>query len=77
MEKNAVILTTLESFLDVLDARARVNIFIEDQDKPLKLDTCLYNILADNDKFLGTYGNYNVIGLRVILGTTQILIKEA
>ena len=76
MEKNAVINLTLETLLEILDARAIVNVFLEDQDKPLKLKTGVYRLLADTDRFIESYGNYRVIGLARVLGLTSILIKE-
>ncbi len=80
MKNNAIINTTLEVFLNVMDARANVNIFkaTADGKEELLRSNKLYNILADNE-FIGNRSIYNarIIGLNVTLGVTSILIEEA
>lgn len=78
--KNATILSTLEALLNVMDARANVNIFkaTADGKEELLRSNKLYNLLADNE-FIGNRSIYNarVIGLSITLGVTSILIEEA
>lgn len=74
MEKNATINSRLKDLLDVMDARARVNIFVEDKDgKQTSVAFCkVYDLLDSPD----VIKKYEVIGLCCGL-TTNILIKEA
>ena len=76
--KNATILTTLEELLNVMDARANVNIFEskENNKQDLLRSTKLYNLLPD-DLFITVYGDYKVVGLSIALGVVSILIEEA
>ena len=78
--KNATILSTLKDLLNVMDARANVNIFrqLKDDKQELLRSNKLFRLLADNE-FIGDRSIYNarVIGLSVTLGETSILIEEA
>ena len=77
--KNATILTTLGVFLDILDARANIEIFkiVDNTGKQeLLRSTKVYNLLGDSE-FLGNYGFYKVKGLNVAWGAVSILIEEA
>lgn len=79
MEDNAIINTRLEDLLNVMDARANVNIFrLKDGKQELLRSNKLFRILADNE-FIGNRSIYNarVIGLSITLGETSILIEEA
>ena len=78
MKNNKNIGATLEELLNVMDARANVNIFKDlgnNKDELLRSNK-IYNLIADPE-FIGNYGSYDVIGLCVILGITSILIEEA
>ena len=78
MEKNANITATLDSLLNVLDARVNVDIFreIENGQEGVR-GTKLHNLLSDPE-FIGNYGSHKVIGLSVnALTGISILIKEA
>ena len=78
MEKNANITATLDSLLNVLDAKANVDIFreIENGQEGVR-GTKLYNLLSDPE-FMSKYGSHKVIGLSVnVLTGISILIKEA
>lgn len=78
--KNATILTTLEDLLNVMDARANVNIFrqLKDGNQELLRSNKIYNIISDQE-FFGAYNvcEAKVIGLSVALGVASILIEEA
>lgn len=76
--KNATILSTLEDLLNVMDARANIDIFEskENNEQDLLRSTKLYNILPD-DLFMTVYGDYKVVGLSITLGVASILIEEA
>lgn len=73
MEKNATINSRLKDLLDVMDARATVNIFLEDKDgKQTSIAYCkVYNLLEETDLIK----KYEVIGLCCGL-TTNILVKK-
>ena len=78
MEKNATITATLESLLNVLDARASVDIFreIENGQEGVR-GTKIFNLLSDPE-FIGKYGSHRVIGVSInALTGISILIKEA
>ncbi len=78
MNNNAIINSTLKDFLEIIDARAAVNIFVENKEtgaQELIKDARVYEILSDND-FLNKYKKYDVVGLCCGL-ITNILIKEA
>lgn len=79
--KNATILTSLDNFLDILDARANIEIHKEVDNsavhsQELLRSTKVYNLLSDME-FLGDYGSYKVVGLSVCFGIVSILIMEA
>lgn len=76
--KNSTILSTLEELLNVMDARAHVNIFNKELSKDERLirSEKLYCLIADNE-FLSQFGSFKVVGLSVALGVTSILIEEA
>ncbi len=79
MKNNAIINTRLEVLLNVIDARANVDIFAQRGDKQeLLRSNKLFVLLADNE-FIGNRSIYNakVIGLNVTLGVVSILIEEA
>lgn len=79
MKNNAIINTRLEGILNVMDARANVDIFAQRGDKQeLLRSNKLFVLLADNE-FIGNRSIYNakVIGLNVTLGVVSILIEEA
>lgn len=77
MNNNAIINTRLEELFKILDPRAYLTIFkkTEDSKEELLRSTNLYNLLSD-DEFIGKYGDYKVIGLTIVLGHTNLLIKE-
>lgn len=78
MNNNAIINTRLEELLNVMDARANVNIFKskENNKQDLLRSTKIYNFLSDG-LLMTVYGDYKVVGLSIALGVTSILIKEA
>lgn len=71
-----VINARLFDLLEILEARAMVNIFVEDngEQKSVKY-VKVYEFLSEPE-LMRKYKNYEVIGLQVGL-TTNILIKEA
>jgi hypothetical protein len=78
MKYNKNIGATLEDLLNVMDARANVNIFKDlgnCKDELLRSNK-IYNLISDPE-FIGKYGSYCVIGLCVTLGVASILIEEA
>lgn len=80
MKNNANINSRLIDLLEVLDARAMVNIFVDSEDKSEKKSYSIcflkvYEFLAEPE-LMHKYKNYDVIGLQVGF-TTNILIKEA
>ena len=77
MANNAIITSRLKDLLDVMDARATVNIFVErdgaqESVKYLKV----YEFISEPE-LMRKYGKYEVVGLSVALSITSILIKEA
>jgi len=74
---NAKINARLIDLLNIIDARASVNIFVlapgEDRERNIKYDL-VYEILTDKD-FMRQYKSYEVIGLNIGL-VNNILIKE-
>lgn len=78
MKNNKNIGATLEELLNVMDARANVNIFKDlgnCKDELLRSNK-IYNLISDPE-FIGKYGSYKVIGLSIALGVASILIEEA
>ena len=76
MEKNATINSRLKDLLDVMDARATVNIFVE-YEGGNQVSICfrkIYEVISEPE-LMRKYKNYEVIGLCCGL-TTNILIKE-
>lgn len=71
-----VINARLFDLLEILEARAMINIFVEDngEQKSVKY-VKVYEFLSEPE-LMRKYKNYEVIGLQVGL-TTNILIKEA
>lgn len=75
MENNAIINARLKDLLEVLDMRATVNIFInEDGDLSIRYAE-VYKIAADKE-FIKTYGDREVIGFIRVLNVTNIMIEE-
>lgn len=77
--KNATIISTLEAILNVMDARASVDIFrqFSDGGQELLRGNKVYNLISDPE-FIGKYGSYKVIGLcSTPFGGANILIEEA
>lgn len=81
MENNAIINSRLKELLEVLDARAAVDIFIMDNERGKEYTSILrsarvYELLADNE-FMKKYGrDYEVIGLTCGLINTILIDKE-
>ena len=76
-EKNATINASLKSLLEVMDARANINLFIVEKgdhilEERLVAECKVYNLLDNTDLI----GKYEVVGLCCGL-VTSILIKEA
>lgn len=77
MKNNAIINTRLEELLNVMDARAYVDIFEQvGEYQELLRSNKIYNLIS-NQEFIGKYGACKVIGLNVTLAVTSILIEEA
>lgn len=78
MEKNATIRATLRDILDVWDARANVQVFVEETSKgnhtPIIISDSVYKILT-NVPFMKTYGKKKVIGISLGI-CHNILISE-
>jgi membrane protein CcdC involved in cytochrome C biogenesis len=74
-ENNAIIQGRFTDLLEVLDARATVNIFvkIDEKEQSIKTDK-VFEIIADRE-FMKQYKNFDVIGLGLGL-ITRILIQE-
>ena len=71
-----VINARLFDLLEILEARAMVNIFVEDNGEQKSVKYLkVYEFLSEPE-LMRKYKNYEVIGLQVGL-TTNILIKEA
>ena len=74
MDNNAIINGRLDCLLNILDARANVDIFISETE--LLKSGKVYEFLADPD-FIKTYARrYYVIGLTVGLSTSIMIAKE-
>lgn len=75
MKNNAIINGRLKDLLNILDARASVDIFTSETE--LLIHANVYELLA-NDEFMRKYGrNYYVNGLTVGLTTSILITKEA
>lgn len=77
MEKNATIKATLGDLLEILDARAYINVFVEnaDEDQTSVAYCRVYEFITD-DGLMDDYKDLEVIGLNCGLPSTNILIKE-
>ena len=78
MENNAIIHGRLKDLLDILDARAFVDIFVDEGagKQALLRSARVYELLANTD-FMRTYGRkYYVVGLTVDLSTSILISKE-
>ena len=77
MTKNAIINSRLYDLLNVLDARATVNIFVVEGEtqKSIKYARVL-EILTDPD-FMRDYKTYEVVGLNIGLVNNILIDKEA
>ena len=74
MENNAIINGRFKDLLEILDARAHVDIFISETE--VLRHAVVYELLADSD-FMRTYGRkYYVAGLTVGLSTSILISKE-
>ena len=75
MENNARINARLTDLLEVMDARATINIFVDTPERPTSVKFLkVYEFLSEPE-LMRKYKNYEVIGLSLGL-TTSILIKE-
>lgn len=74
MKNNAIINGRLKDLLEILDARAHVDIFTSETD--VLRHAVVYELLADVE-FMRTYGRkYYVVGLTVGLSTSILISKE-
>ena len=74
-ENNAIIQGRFTDLLDVLDARATVNVFVKNGDNQENIKTeKVFEIIADRE-FMKQYKNFDVVGLGFGL-ITRILIQE-
>lgn len=74
MENNAIIHGRLKDLLDILDARAHIDIFTSETE--ILRHAVVYELLADTE-FMRTYGRkYYVAGLTVGLITSILITKE-
>lgn len=77
MNNNAIVNTNLGDLLDLLDARAIVNIFAGNKgDKCVKCNRRVYEVLGD-EEFLKAYANRQVTGLLTLLNSISIMVEEA
>ena len=76
MKNNAIINMRLKDLINLLDAKARVTIFISETEKVTANSVKVYELLAD-EHFNAYYGSYNVAGL-IACGftSTNILITK-
>ena len=78
MNNNAIITTTLEDLLNIMDARAYISLFVKEDD----VDKCtgptirVYELLTDSEK-MSKWGAYRVISLSTFNNVAGVLIKEA
>lgn len=73
MANNAFINATLKDMLEILEARSRVKVFLEENER-LMFDTVVYK-LYDDYVLLRTYGDRRVIGITKGLNDTSLLIE--
>mgnify|MGYP003442356558 FL=1 len=71
-----VINARLFDLLEILEARAMINIFVEDNGEQKSVKYLKVYEFLSFPELMRKYKNYEVIGLQVGL-TTNILIKEA
>lgn len=71
--KNAVIHMRLEDFLNVLEARANITIFVTETEPAFS--GLVYEALTDK-AFMDEYGGWAVVGLKTTLSLVTMLIKE-
>lgn len=67
----------VKELLNIMDARARVNIFTGTKKEDLiKYNTYIYELLADK-AFIDSYGSYSVAGIISLLGNSaNVLITK-
>lgn len=71
--KNAVIRMRLADFLNVIDARAHITIFVTDTEPAFS--GLVYEALTDK-AFMSEYGDWDVAGLTATMSLLTILIRE-
>lgn len=71
--KNAVIRMRLADFLNVLDARANITIFVTETEPAFS--GLVYEALTDK-VFMSEYGDWDVAGLKTTLSLLTMLIRE-
>jgi len=71
--KNAVILMRLADFLNVLDARAHITIFVTETEQAFS--GLVYEALTDK-AFMREYGDWDVAALRTTMSLLTMLIRE-
>lgn len=76
MEKNAIINMRLEDLLEVLDARATVNIFVGDENTQTSIKFVRVYEFITEPELMNKYAACKVIGLTRTLTSTNILIEE-
>lgn len=77
MKNNAIVNTNLGDLLNLLDARAFVNIFAgKNGDKCVKANRRVYELLSDKE-FLKAYADRQVTGLLTLLNSISIMVEEA
>ena len=77
MKMNAIINMRLMDLLEIMDARATVNIFVGDENTQTSVKYIkVYEFLAEPE-LMSKYGARKVIGLNGSFGSTSILIEEA
>lgn len=74
MENNAIMNGRLKDLLNILDARAQVDIFTSETNR---IATARVYILLADSEFMRTYGRYEVTGLTVGLSTSILISKKA
>lgn len=67
--------TTLEQFLNVLDARTHVTVFVDDTDAPKKSNCMVYEILTDKE-FIESYKFAQITSINICMGITHILVEK-